>query len=207
MYEIWNTKYNECLLYTRTYGHLRWPSMKGCVPWIIINNNHLLWPNIYWLIFILLCMLQSLALLIPSRSMHNGGKVEENVLHPTNSFKRERWQLKSLVRKRSYKHFFSITLQMSFVFLLLFELQWLPFIGQLQVISKPGSSCEREEDLINGGVSSCLDGQIRQPGEGLEAINAYLWNISVPSIINVSNQCFFPLLDCPLEEPRRHRFR
>ena len=55
--------------------------------------------------------------------------------------------------------FFNITLHMSFVFLLLFELQWLPFIGKLQAISKPGSSCEREEDLINGGVSSCLDGQ------------------------------------------------
>ena len=131
----------------------------------------------------------SLDLLIPSRLMHNGGKVEEHVLHSTNGFKRARWQLKSLVRKRSYKHFFNITLQMSFVFLLLFELQWPPFIGQLQVISKPGSPCEREEDLINGGVSSCIYGQRRQPGEGLEAMNAYLQKY--PSLFN--HKCAIPM--------------
>ena len=109
----------------------------------------------------------SFALLIPLQSMQNGGRMEEHVLYSTSSFKRARCQPKSLGRKRSYKHFFSITLHMSFVFLLLFELQWLPFIGKFQVISKPGSPRERDEDLINGGVSSSIDGQRRQPGEGL----------------------------------------
>ena len=125
------------------------------------------------------------------RLMHNGRKVEEHVLHSTNSFKRERWQLRSLGRKKSYKHSFSITLQMIVFFLPLFQLQWLPFIGRLQVISKPGSPCEREGSVINGGVSSSMASQRRNPGEGLEVLNAYLWNILVPSTINAPKSVHF----------------
>ena len=94
---------------------------------------------------------------------------------------------------------------MNSIFLLLFGLQWPPFIGQLQAISKLGSPCEREEDFINGGVASSMDGQRRQPGEGLEAFKAPLQNILVPSSINVLGSIIFSIAVVVLRGPAPSR--
>ena len=102
-----------------------------------------------------------------------------------------RYQPKKLSEEVFLQEFLQYNLAMSLIFLLFFELKWPPFIGQLQAISKLGSPCEREGGFINGGVSSSMAGQIRHLGEGLEAFNASLRNISVLSTINALNQFFF----------------
>ena len=96
-----------------------------------------------------------------------------------------RYQPKNLSEEVFLQTFLQHNLVMYLIFLPLVCLQWPPFIGQLQAISKPGSPCEREEDFINGGVSSSMGGQRRKPREGLEALKAPLQNISVPFSINV----------------------
>ena len=97
------------------------------------------------------------------------------------------YQPKRLSEEVFLQAFLQHNLAMNLIILLLVCLQWPPFIGQLQAISKPGFPCEREEYLINGGVSSPMGGERRKLGEGLEALKTPLQNISVPSSINVSN--------------------
>ena len=96
---------------------------------------------------------------LDSRCASNVGKMATNVAF-------WRWW--------SYKHSTSITLHWYCLPSFLFFPPMAFFCRLLSSFFQTNFPCERGEGLINGGVSSPMDGQTSQPGEGFEACKACL---------------------------------
>ena len=104
-----------------------------------------------------------------------GRKREENVLNSKSVFKGRKISTDGSLEKMTIVQTFPRhNLAMNFFFLLL-NLSPMPlFYRHTSSLFQTSFRCERGEDLINGGVSSPMDGQRSQIGEGLEVWKASL---------------------------------